>query len=221
VLTNYTLSKCMADPATTEITGPTITDPNNPDADYGYCGSDRRQVWNLSAVYVVPHVADGFLGAVVNDWQIAPILRWQSGPRISIVTGVDNALTGMPNQRAVQVSNDVPTYTNASTNVKYLNPAAFTFPANGTYSTLPPFTVVGPSSLGNDVAISRTFKMGGQRALQFRWEIFNVINHINLLPPGLGVNATGTTWALNSSTFGQINSAGDPRIMQLALKFSF
>jgi hypothetical protein len=31
VLTNYTLSKCMSDPATTEITGPTIVDPNNPD----------------------------------------------------------------------------------------------------------------------------------------------------------------------------------------------
>ncbi len=29
VLSNWTISKCMADPATTEITGPTITDPNN------------------------------------------------------------------------------------------------------------------------------------------------------------------------------------------------
>ena len=36
VLTNYTLSKCMSDPATTEITGPTIVDPNNPDLDYSY-----------------------------------------------------------------------------------------------------------------------------------------------------------------------------------------
>ena len=34
VLSNYTLSSCMSDPATTEITGPTIVDPNNPDLDY-------------------------------------------------------------------------------------------------------------------------------------------------------------------------------------------
>src|SRR4029079_18865493 len=40
VLSNYTLSKCMSDPATTEITGPTIVDPNNPDLDYSYCASD-------------------------------------------------------------------------------------------------------------------------------------------------------------------------------------
>ena len=43
-LANYTLSKCMSDPATTEITGPTITDPTNPDLDYSYCDSDRRHV---------------------------------------------------------------------------------------------------------------------------------------------------------------------------------
>ena len=49
VLTNYTLSKCMSDPATTEITGPTIVDPNNPDLDYSYCSSDRRHVFNVSA----------------------------------------------------------------------------------------------------------------------------------------------------------------------------
>ena len=50
VLTNYTLSKCMSDPATTEITGPTIVDPTNPDLDYSYCDSDRRHVLNVSVV---------------------------------------------------------------------------------------------------------------------------------------------------------------------------
>jgi hypothetical protein len=51
-----------------------------------------------------------------------------------------------------------------------------------------------------------------KKALQFRWEIFNVINHVNLDPPST---------AINSSTFGQITAAGSPRIMQLALKFAF
>ena len=54
VLTNYTLSKCMSDPATTEITGPTIVDPNNPDLDYCYCSSDRRHVLNVSLVAQTP-----------------------------------------------------------------------------------------------------------------------------------------------------------------------
>ena len=54
VLSNWTLSKCMSDPATTEITGPTVVDPNNPDMDYSYCASDRRHVVNLSIVWTTP-----------------------------------------------------------------------------------------------------------------------------------------------------------------------
>ena len=63
----------------------------------------------------------------------------------------------------------------------------------------------------NDIAITRTFRAGDQR-VQFRWEIFNVINHVNLNAP---------ITALNSANFGQILSAGDPRIMQFALKVDF
>ena len=59
VLSNWTLSKCMSDPATTEITGPTVVDPNNPDLDYSYCASDRRHVVNLSIVWTTPRFGMG------------------------------------------------------------------------------------------------------------------------------------------------------------------
>ena len=84
-------------------------------------------------------------------------------------------------------------------------------PTTGTFSDLAPFSIVNPSSFQNDLAVTRVFKLGEQR-LQFRWEIFNVINHVNLNAP---------VTALNSASFGQIQSAGDPRIMQFALKFDF
>jgi hypothetical protein len=54
--------------------------------------------------------------------------------------------------------------------------------------------------------------MGKARALQFRWEVFNVVNWVNLNAP---------TTALNNANFGRITTAQDPRIMQMALKFSF
>ena len=59
--------------------------------------------------------------------------------------------------------------------------------------------------------MTRTFKIG-PRAFQFRWEVFNVLNHASFNNP---------TSALNSSNFGRILSAGDPRIMQFAFKFDF
>lgn len=208
VLSNWTISKCMSDPATSEITGPTIVNPNDPDLDYAYCGSDRRHVVNLSAVVRTPEFSNDMLRTILGNWQISPIVRWQSGNRSTVTTGVDNALTGMGGQRAVQVLDDP---YGDKTAGNYLNRAAFTSPAAGTYSTLKPFTIVNPSNFQNDIAISRSFRFGS-RSLQARWEIFNVINYVNLGAP---------ITALNSAAFGQIQTAGDPRIMQFALKFDF
>lgn len=208
VLSNWTISKCMSDPATTEITGPTIVNPDNPDLDYSYCASDRRHVVNLSTVVRLPEFSNGFARAAFSDWQISPIVRWQSGNRSTVTTGVDNALTGMGGQRAVQILDDP---YGDKTAANYLNRAAFTAPANGTYSDLKPFTIVNPSLFQNDIAITRSFRFG-TRNLQARWEIFNVINYVNLGAP---------ITALNNAAFGQIQTAGDPRIMQFALKFDF
>jgi hypothetical protein len=207
-LVNYTLSKCMSDPATTEITGPTITDPTNPDLDYSSCDSDRRHVLNVSLVARAPGFSNAVMNAVLGDWQVAPLVRWQSGSPFSVTTGVDNALSGLGGQKAVQLLDDV--FGDRTVN-SYLNPAAFTSPAAGTYSTLRPNAFVGPSRLQNDLAVSRTFKVAA-RSLQFRWEVFNVLNKASFNNP---------TTALNSTNFGRILSAADPRIMQFAFKFDF
>ena len=209
VLTNYTLSKCMSDPATTEITGPTIVNPADANLDYSYCSSDRRHVMNASLVYRTPEFGNAALRAVLGAWQLSPIVRWQTGNRSTITTGVDNALTGIGGQRAVQVLDDP---YGDGTPGSYLNRAAFASPATGTYSTLKPFAVVNPGNMQNDLAVSRLFRFATGRTLQFRWEIFNVINHVNFNAP---------TTAFNSANFGKILTAGDPRIMQFALKFEF
>jgi hypothetical protein len=209
VLANWTLSKCMSDPATTEITGPTIVNPANPNLDYSYCSSDRRHVVNLSVVATTPQFNNSTARAILSDWQLSPLVRWQRGNRSTITTGVDNALTGMGGQRAVQILDD-PYGDGTPTN--YLNRSAFTSPVTGTYSSLAPFSVVNPSNLQNDFALTRTFHLSGSQGIQFRWEVFNVFNKVNFNAP---------ITALNSASFGQIQSAGDPRIMQFALKFAF
>ena len=54
--------------------------------------------------------------------------------------------------------------------------------------------------------------MSGAQSVQLRWEVFSALNHVNF-------NASVTS--LNSGTFGTIQTAGDPRIMQFALKFTY
>jgi hypothetical protein len=207
-LMNYTLSKCMSDPATTEITGPTIVNPNDKDLDYSFCDSDRRHVLNISIVARTPTFANGAVDALLGNWQIAPLVRYQSGSRVSVTTGIDNALTGMGGQRAVQILDDP--YGDKTVN-NYLNRAAFSSPEPGTYSALKPNTIVGPSQLQNDLAITRSFRFA-ERQVQFRWEVFNVLNRANFNAP---------IAALNSTQFGRIITAGAPRIMQFAVKYDF
>src|SRR5262249_44050095 len=165
-------------------------------------------VLNVSLVARTPAFANSTMNAVFGDWQIAPLVRWQSGSPYSVTTGVDNALSGLGGQRAVQASGDI--YGDKSVN-NYQNINAFTSPAPGTYSTLPPNSFYGPSRLQNDLAVTRNFHVAA-RQVQFRWEVFNVLNKPNFNNP---------TSSLNSSNFGRILSAGDPRIMQFALKVDF
>ena len=195
VLSNYTLSRCKSDPATTELTGPTVVDPNNPDLDYWYCDSDRRHVVNVSVVARTPQFSNDTMRVLFSDWQIAPLVRWQSGNWTSVTTGVDNAFTGLGGQRAVQILDDP--YA-ARTPDNYLNRNAFTSPDAGTYSTLRPNTINNPSQWVNDLAVTRTFRIA-DNSIQFRWEVFNVANHASFNAP---------VAALNSSNFGRILTAG-------------
>ena len=127
-----------------------------------------------------------------------------------MTSGTDRALTGASSQTGNQVLAN-PFMPN-KTAAQWLNPAAFVIPDLGTYGTMPLGSIRGPRSTGIDMAIVREFDVREGQTLQFRVEAFNVPNLVNYNNPGA---------SLNSVTFGQIRSAGDPRIMQAALKFVF
>ena len=57
--------------------------------------------------------------------------------------------------------------------------------------------------------------LGGARRLELRVEVFNLFDHQNWANPTVQVGST-------SLTNGRVtNTAGDPRIMQFAMKFAF
>jgi hypothetical protein len=71
----------------------------------------------------------------------------------------------------------------------------------------------GPGLVNVDTALHRRFSIGGERALEVRWEVFNVFNATQLGLPETNIssNARGTITRL----------AGDPRVMQFALRVVF
>jgi hypothetical protein len=208
---NYTMSECVSDLINYEpgIAGINLTKPGDVAFDRGSCGtSDQRHVANMSVVYQIPGSDGGALSALTRDWQVSAIVAARSGRHFDVTTGVDNALNGQSGQRPNKISDDV----YVKEGLRWLNPAAFQAPASGTYGNLQRNSLVGPGRFNVDMGVTRSFRFGGTQQIQFRSEVFNLLNRVHYDDP---------VSALNSGNFGLITSAGDPRIIQLALKYTF
>jgi hypothetical protein len=219
VLTNYTWSKCSdVRDNQGDIAGPGFEHTSNPRLDRGPCGFDARHIFNTSLV-AASHFNSlhGISGAMVNNWQIAPLVRILSGLPLDVSSGTDNSRTGIGLDRPNLVSGANPysgqkIFQKSPGNLAYLSKAAFAQNAVGTYGNLTRNAFRQPSYYNVDVAVSRIFPVHEQLNFQLRMEAFNVLNHPNL-------NAFSTT--LSSGTFGNATGAADPRIFQLAGKFNF
>jgi hypothetical protein len=144
----------------------------------------------------------------------------RSGRRINIISGLDRAFTGVRNQRPNKVSDDV--YASPRTLTNYFNRAAFAQPAAGTYGSLKRNELTGPNYWSVDLAISRNIPIVAMQTLELRLEAFNLFNTFNWGDPASNENAGGTVANFNSGTFGRITTqAGDPRIIQLGVKYAF
>src|SRR2546425_2347540 len=213
---NYTWSHCITDPVTTNTGNSGNADtgylnPQNRHLDRGNCESDRRQVFNLSAVAETPRFSDSTLRAAASNWRISPIFKILSGGYVTIITSSDIALTAIANQR---VSHVLPHPYGDQSVKNYLNPAAFALPAAGALGNAGSNSVAGPGTWQFDVALSRSFQLRERQKLEFRAEAFNLTNSFRMDISKLTVN-------LNSGNFGQVTGALDPRIMQFALKYFF
>jgi hypothetical protein len=226
ILVNYTWSKCNGVVPVTSLGGPTIENPANPKGDYGPCTYDVPNLFNASVVYLSSFKGHGGLASfLLSDWQIAPLMRYETGFPVNPVAGTDRSLTGVGLDRPNVVAGVAKYIHSGHTQKTYqwINPAAYTVPALGTYGNAGHYSLRTPSYFDVDAALSRRFKAGERLVIETRVEAFDVTNHPNFGGPtpstgvGLGPNASNPT----SSSFGRITTAGDPRIFQGALKFSF
>jgi hypothetical protein len=208
---NYTLSRCTGTPQNPRFnqTSAGYLKPDDPSFDAGYCDQDRTHLATLTVGYETPEVANAALRAVASHWRFSGILNARSGGRLNILSGIDNAFTGIGNQRPNQVSDDF--YAHSLTT--YFNRAAFAQPAPGTLGDLPRNAVTGPNYWSVDLAVSKLIAVTGTQRLELRLESFNLLNHFNWGDPVINFNA---------GTFGRITTqAGYPRIIQFGIKYDF
>jgi len=74
-----------------------------------------------------------------------------------------------------------------------------------------------PSTSSFDLRISRTLKIGATQRIDLLAEAFNLFNHVNVL----NVNATFGSGSTPAPSFGAPIAAGDPRQVQLGVRWNF
>ena len=231
---NYTWSHCIGDLSIGDSTGNAgqgLTIANNRRYDRSNCqsneiggtfSSDRRHIFNLTAVYLTPRFSDRWTKVFLSDWKVSGIFRFTSAYWITPYLSSDIALNGdTNNERPVQVlSNPLCGITSPSC---WINPKAFVTPAPGTLSGLGRNNIPGPNFTQIDMSLSREFSIREGYRFEVRADAFNLPNSFRagISPPSLAAGASGVNTTFGSPTFGQITSALDPRIIQLAMKFSF
>ena len=215
---NYTFSHCYGDDNVSQSGHGGNPDrtvrPGNRDADRGNCRHDRRHVFNLTSVLQTPEFANPTTRLLASNWRLSTIFRRSSGSWLTADLGRrrDQARTGIADQRANQVLDDVFLDKSGDPGSLYLNAAAFATPAVGTYGNMAPRNIEGVGVWDFDVALARSFQLGETQALEFRVEAYNLTNSFRPVNPEDNIR---------SRNFGRIRRSEEPRILQFALKFAF
>jgi hypothetical protein len=223
---SYTRSKLLDDASSvfdaSILTGPIanapIADSHNLALERDRSTGDIPNAFVSSAVWELPFGAGrarplhGLLGALANDWAVAALVTLQSGVPIAITQATNfNSFAGFGVQRPNLIG-DPTLPASQRTPSQWFNTAAFAVAPQFTIGSASRNPVRGPSYRDVDLALMRRLRVGADQAIEFRAEIFNLLN-----TPPLGAPAA----VLGAANFGTITSAGDPRVIQLAAKFLF
>jgi hypothetical protein len=186
------------------LTGPVV---NYPVAD-----SFNRSLERDYSTGDIPHVFVSSIVWAVRGWTVASLVTLESGVPIAVTQATNfNAFAGFGVQRPNLVG-DPTLPAGERSPAQWFNTAAFAVAPQFAIGSASRNPVRGPSYRDVDLAVTRRIALGSRPALEIRAEIFNLLN-----TPALGApNAV-----LGTANFGTITSAGDPRVVQLAVKLLF
>ena len=192
---------------------------------------DQTHILTINYIYDVPHLSrkfnNGFVKAMFDNWQLSGTTSYASGkPKNVTVTyngGVTDITGGDINARANTICDPMRNISGADpTGTPYVvNVNCFARPTQlGDIGNTPRNSLRMPSIFNNDVALFKNIPMGEHRALQLRWEVYNVFNHTNFrdIDAGLVFDVNGKQ---TNTRFGAPTAARTPRVMQAAIKFTF
>jgi len=235
-LASYTYSKAIDDVSSFNISGSgsiqvagendLAQNPNNLPAERGPSLFDARHRFVFSYQWSLPfwQHQQSWYQHVLGGWQLNGIVTAMSGSPFTVFDSRDASVQGgapeitgfsanRPNLVVGQNPNNGPRTVGA-----WLNANAFSRVIPDPNSPVQQFgtagrnIALGPRYSNWDFGASKNIRLAESKELQFRAELFNILNHTNFHLPNSDIS---------SPTFNQILKAEPPRLVQFALKFLF
>jgi hypothetical protein len=235
-LASYTYSKAIDDVSSFNISGSgsiqvagendLAQNPFNLAAERGQSLFDARHRLVFSYQWSLPfwQHQEGWYQHVLGGWQLNGIATAMSGTPFTVFDSRDVSeqggapeITGFSANRPDLVAGQNPN-AGPRTVGAWLNTNAFARITPDPNSPVQQFGTegrninVGPRYANWDFAASKNIRLSESKDVQFRAELFNVLNHTNFHLPNSDIS---------SPTFNQILAAEPPRLVQFALKFLF
>ena len=193
---------------------------------------DARHVLNANAVYELPFGSGrpylnqpGILRGLLGSWELNAIISARSGFPVNVT--IDRSSSDVPdgntnNQRPDLVPGVSLKPPGGQTTAQWINPGAFAIPAPGTFGDAPRNVARAPGTWQTDIGIAKRIPLTEKMHLQFRADIFNLLNHSQYGVPQADFSAGSAVFGSIISTIntGPVGT-GTPRQIQLMLRLSF
>jgi hypothetical protein len=248
---NYTYSKTRSDSIGdgSQNRIEPFLDNARPDLDAGYSIYHNAHVINANGIVELPFGqgkrwlnGGGLVNGIVGGWQLAAIVKWQSGAPLSIEsargtfnrTGRSGRQTAVTSLSSDQIKALFGVRELPDGRISYIDPSiigsdgrlvapeslagtpfngqAFFNPGAGEVGNLKVNLFEGPSQFVTDLAVSKRIRFGSRYNIMARADIFNLFNTVNWDFADLDIN---------DNTAGIIDGTGGARLMQFSLKFEF
>jgi hypothetical protein len=230
-LVSYTWSKTLDLGCTGwyGVEGCSIQNPYTLKNDKGPAGTDVPQIFSAAWVYQLPFgkgqkytSTNGILNYIVGGWTLNGIASLSSGIPFFVGASGDIAhiaantaccALGFGNYERLNFLGGDPYAPNRSP-AQWLNPAAFSIPAPGTFGNLGRDTLRSDRFKNLDLSLFKQFPITESKKLEFRFETFNLTNTPVWNIPDVNIS--------DGNKFGTISStANTARQLQFGLKLYF
>jgi hypothetical protein len=229
---NYTLSHAIDIESSSEsgagASGAVIQDTFNPKASRNSSSFDIRHNVSANTVMELPFGAGkpilanipGWANQIVGGWQVSSLVKYRSGLPMSITNGgvfptnylsaAVAVLRGGQSMPANGLGYDQTGTPSLFRNTNAINAFMGQYPGTVGVRNI----IRGPQFTNVDLSLSKKFPIKEHHSINFRAEAFNAFNIVNF-------NSPSSISLASPSTFGQITSAQDARVMQFALRYEF